>query len=132
VDVFVMFPTSQASALVTLTPIHEYLTSHGCRVEGAYVVIGDWPVQFLPVTGRLQEEALHEAVKTEVEGVPTWTLTAEHLVAIALHTGRAKDHSRIIQFLESGTLDREKLNAILARHALIQKWEEFTRRFLER
>ena len=57
-------------------------------------------------------------------------MTAEHLVAIALKTGRGKDFSRILQFVESGILDIERLNAILSRHGLLEKWEIFGKRYL--
>ena len=72
-----------------------------------------------------------QAVETEVEGVRTWVMTAEHLVAIALQTGRAKDFSRILQFVESGVLDSAKLDLILPRHGLLAKWEQFGDRFLK-
>jgi hypothetical protein len=58
-------------------------------------------------------------------------MTAEHLVAIALQTGRAKDYARILQFVESGTLKADRLDAILARHGLLAKWEQFADRFLK-
>ncbi len=64
-----------------------------------------------------------QAVETEVEGVRTRVMTAEHLVAIALQVGRAKDQARIVQFVESGVLDPNKLEEILARHSLLEKWE---------
>jgi hypothetical protein len=35
-----------------------------------YVVIAGWPVQFLPPTGPLVEEALADAVTVQVEGIP--------------------------------------------------------------
>lgn len=59
-----------------------------------------------------------------------WVMTAEHLTAIALQTGRAKDHNRILQFIESGSLARDKLDQILARHGLLAKWEQFGDKFL--
>ena len=57
-------------------------------------------------------------------------MTAEHLVAIALATGRAKDYSRILLFIEAGALDTTALEDILARHSLLPRWEQFGRRFL--
>lgn len=57
-------------------------------------------------------------------------VTAEHLVAMALKTGRAKDLARILQFVESGVLDAGKLDQILNRHGLLEKWEEFGVKFL--
>jgi hypothetical protein len=57
-------------------------------------------------------------------------LGAEHLVAIALQTGRAKDYARIVQFLEQDAVDADKLNRILVRHRLVGKWEKFERKYL--
>jgi hypothetical protein len=108
------------------------LTARGCRIEGERIVVGDWPVKFLPPQGVLAEEALGDAVETEVEGVRTWVLSAEHLVAIALQTGRAKDLARIVQFLEQDAVDPDKLNRILKRHGLGRQWENFKRKYLEK
>jgi hypothetical protein len=131
VDVFVMLPTAQGSSLLSLSPIYDYLTARGCRVEGERIVVGDWPVQFLPASNGLEQEALAESVDTDVEGVPTCVLTPEHLVAIALQTGRAKDYLRIAQFLEQDAVNTGKLNQILMRHGLLPKWEQFKRKCQE-
>jgi len=87
------------------------------------------PALHLPPGNALVEEALAQAVETEVEDVRTRVMTAEHLTAIALQTGRAKDFARILQFIESGTLDADKLDAILQQYGLIAKWEEFGDKF---
>jgi hypothetical protein len=58
VDVFVAFPDSVANALAPLGPIYQFLTARGARVEGAHLVIGDWPVRFLPADDPLLAEAL--------------------------------------------------------------------------
>ena len=131
IDVFVSLEKSAGSLLLSLSPVYEYLTAQGYQTQGEHVVIDDWPVQFLPPCDELAEEALAEAFKTEVEGVRTWVMTAEHLVALALHVGRPKDHLRIIQFIESGTLDTDRLENILARFDLLVKWERFEHKFLE-
>ena len=131
VDIFVTLPLAAGSSLLSLTPIYEYLTARGCSVEGEYIIVGDWPVQFLPPGDALEREAIADAVQTEVEGVETWVMRAEHLVAIALRTGRAKDHARILQFLEQNAVDRHKLDQVLARHALIPKWQLFESKYLK-
>jgi len=130
VNVFVSLPKAQGSSLVTLAPLYEYLTARGCKSEKEHIVIEGWPVQFLPPSDALDEEAMEQAVETEVEGIRTRVMTAEHLVAIALKTGRAKDFSRILQFVESGVLDADKLDQILTRHSLLEKWEKFGDTFL--
>jgi hypothetical protein len=131
VDIFISLKTPSDSSLVTLSPIYDYLISHGCKVEKEYIVIEGWPVQFLPVGDALDEEALAQAVETEVEGVRTWVMSAEHLVAIALRTGRAKDFTRILQFVESGVIDPNKLDQILERSGLLAKWEQFGDKYLK-
>lgn len=131
IDVFVSFQKASAGELISLSPIYDYLTARGHKTEGEYIVIGGWPVQFLPPGNALVEEALAQAVETDLEGVPTRVMTAEHLTAIALETGRGKDHARILQFVESGTLEADKLDAILKRHGLVEKWERFGDKFLK-
>jgi hypothetical protein len=129
VDIFATFPSQPDESLLSLAPIYEYLKARGCREEDEYIVVGDWPVQF-PPSDNLDREAIAESVATEIEGVRTWVLTAEHLVAIALRTGRPKYHSRILQFLEQRALDRTKLRRIIKQHGLASKWDQFEQRYL--
>jgi hypothetical protein len=131
IDIFILLPTSPATSLLSLAPIYEYLKARGCKEEGERILVGDWLVQFLPAHGALEREALDEAVATQVEGLATYVPTAEHLVALALQTGRAKDYARIVHFLEQDAVDADKLNRVLMRHGLIPKWEKFERRYLE-
>lgn len=130
IDIFVSLKTMPGSVLITVAPVYTYLTSHGYKTEGEYIVIEGWPVQFLSPGDALTEEALEQAIETEVEGVRTWVMTSEHLVAIALKTGRPKDYVRILQFIESGILVTNRLESILSRHRLLEKWEQFGHRFL--
>lgn len=131
VDVFVAFRMKPIQSLVSLQPLYDYLTARGCAIEGESVIIGEWPVQFLPPTSPLVEEALAEATMVDVEGTPTRVLTAEHLAAIALETGRAKDKARLLQFIEAGVLTTNRFQAILARHNLVDRWRQFERQFLK-
>lgn len=130
IDVFVTLEPPPGSALLTLAPVYEHLASCGYRAQGEHVLIEGWPVQFLPSEGALGGEALKQAMETEAEGVPTRVIRAEHLVAMALTTGRAKDFTRILQFVESGVLDADKLASILQTHGLQAKWAWFEDTFL--
>jgi hypothetical protein len=130
IDVFVALKSPAGASLLTLAPIYEYLVSRGYHSEKEYLVIEGWPVQFLPPGDALEEEALEQAVETEVEGTRTWVITAEHLAAMALKTGRAKDFARLLEFVEAGVLDAKKLDPILKRHGLLEKWEQFGVKFL--
>jgi hypothetical protein len=130
-DIFVILPVRPGS-LISLSPIYEYLKARGGKVQDEYIVVGDWPVQFLPPSNDLEREAVAEAITTKVEGLVTQVMSAEHLMAIALKTGRPKDHTRILQFIEQHVLyDPAKLNDILDRHGLTEKWKNFESRFLE-
>ena len=130
IDIFVSFHNGPGSKLISVQPIYDYLTARNCKVEGEYVIIEGWQVQFLPPGDALGEEALAQAVETDVEGIRTWVMTAEHLVALALQLGRAKDSARILQFIEAGVLDAAELDQILARYDLLAKWEQFGDKFL--
>lgn len=130
VDVFVAMHPEPGQMIATPKPIYDYLTSRGCKTEGEYIVIEEWPVQFLPPTGPLVEEAIGRAREIDVEGERTYIFSAEHLVAIALQTGRARDKARILQFVEAGVLDQQGLQEILKRHRLLDRWAAFERQFL--
>ena len=53
---------------------------------------------------------------------------AEHLVAICLRVGRAKDLIRIMQFLEEDAVDFPALSEVLRRHHLKEAWQAFCSR----
>lgn len=130
-DIFVALSPPPGRSLISISSIYEYLAAKGCRTEGEHVVVGGWPVQFLPASTPLEAEALQKAVPTILGSVETRVMTAEHLVAIALATGRAKDFARIVQFVEDDLLDRPVLEDILTRHGLMGKWSSFSQRYLE-
>lgn len=129
VDIFVLF--EPAPLILTLTPIYEACARLGYQAEGDAIHIEGWPVQFLPATQPLVAEAVVEAVTREAEGMSTRVMSAEHLMAIALQTGRAKDHARLVMFLEAGTADRARFQDIVARHSLVEAWAKFEHRFLK-
>jgi hypothetical protein len=89
------------------------------------VTIEGVPVQFLPAFNALIEEALSEAVCTRYEQTPTRVLRAEHLIAIAVQTGRDKDRQRARLLLEHASMDTAYLTAILARHDLETRWRQW-------
>jgi hypothetical protein len=128
-DVFVTLPVS--GTLLSLAPIYTYLKARGGVEQDEYIILGGWPVQFLPLADGLDEEAVENSVAVIVEGVGTRIMTAEHLAAIALRTGRAKDHNRVLQFMEQNAVDRKKLRGILERHGLAAKWKQFEHKYLK-
>ena len=131
VDIFVAFHPQPGRLLAGPQPIFDYLTQRGAIVEGEYLVIAGWPVQFLSLVGPLGEEALAQADEVDVEGEPTSVFSAEHLAALALQLGSAKDKARLLQFIEAGSLDADRFQCILTRHGLLEKWHTFSQQFLQ-
>ena len=129
VALFVLFET--APLILTLTPIYEACAKLGYAAEGDAIQIEGWPVQFLPASQPLVAEAVREAVTREADGLTTRVMTAEHLMAIALQTGRAMDYARLVMFVEAGIADMDRLRDILARHSLLDAWAKFENRFLQ-
>jgi hypothetical protein len=129
IDIFVALRLEQGRLLVNLNPISKYLTARGGVLEGEYIRLAGWPVQFLPAAGGLVEEALAQARETDIEGTFVRVFSAEHLAGIALQTGRAKDKARLLQFLEADVLDMESFRSMILRHGLEEAWRRFELQF---
>jgi len=119
-DAFIFLPNT-LSGLIILTPIYEALVRMGGTVEREYVRFGDWPLQILTDATPLIAEAIHSAIEVEFDGVPTKVFRAEHLCAIALHTGRAKDYLRVSMFLEQKVVDETLLADVVRRYELADR-----------
>jgi hypothetical protein len=130
-DVFVALPTTAGGSLLTLGPIYEYLLAKGHAPQGQFILIEGWAVEFVPPGTPLVEEALEKAVQRDVNGVITRVFTAEHLAAICLQVGRAKDHDRVMRFLEVGVLDASRFESILQSHNLNDTWNRFQKTHLQ-
>ena len=104
IDVFIMMRT-EPTGLVTHIPGWDYLKARGyTAIRGEAIVVEDWPVQFIPVSDALEEEAYLNATTLDFEGEPVRVVLAEHLVAIMLRTGRAKDIARAEMFFSQDLL----------------------------
>lgn len=123
-DVFVLLPP-MAGPLLTLTALYEDLRRRAYIEEEECVTIEGVPVQFLPAYNALIEEALSKARDTYYEQTPTRVLRAEHLIAIAVQTGREKDRQRVRLLMEHTAIDRTFLEAVLARHGLEAAWKRW-------
>lgn len=127
-DIFVIF--EGAPLILTLSPIYDFLKTRGHTADGDAVMVHGWPVQFLPAESTLLREAVGQAREIDFAGVPARVMTAEHLMAIALQTGRGKDFARLLTFVEAQTADEEKLRDILERHGLAFAWKQFEQNYM--
>lgn len=127
-DVLVEIPSPER--LNPLAGIYRFCAEKGYQPEGEAVRVGAWPVQFIPVFSPLTQEALRQAETADFEGVPLRVVRADHLAAIALSVGRAKDWTRIVALLESGSVGRDEMARLSNRHGLSDAWQRFEARFL--
>ena len=123
-DVFVLLPRTPDGG-ITLEPLYAALRARGYNEEGEFVWIEGVPVQFLPAYNTLVAEALAEARETIYEATSIRVFRAEHLLAIALQTGRTKDRERVRLLLEQAELDPGYLSDLLARHELDSKFQDW-------
>ncbi len=121
-DAFVLLQTS--GGLISLTPIYDFLKQHGATEEREHLWLAGTLVQLIPTFDALTEEAVREAVEKNVGQTKTRVMRVEHLIAIALKTGRAKDFARITLLLEQAEVDVARLQEILVRHQLQNQWKK--------
>ena len=127
-DVLVAVPA--ADRMDALSGIYEFCAARGYRPEGEAIRVGAWPAQFVPAFNALTAEAMEQAATVDFEGVTLRVVGADHLAVIALSVGRAKDFTRILALLESGSASRESIKCLAARHGLADAWRRFEGRFL--
>ncbi|MCC7527171.1 MAG: hypothetical protein IT342_01540 [Candidatus Melainabacteria bacterium] len=124
-DIFCHLP--QSGLLINLGPLYANLAKKGYQqADGEHIKIEGIPVQFLCPPTDLVRDALDNAVEKEFGGVKTRVFQYEHLLAIMAETNRTKDKIRIAQALESVEPDQAKLNDILKRHNLLDRWSRIT------
>lgn len=116
-DVFVILP-AESARLAPLAHVYAWTQARGFTTLGEHVVIHGVPVQFLAVHNTLAEEAVATPRALDYEGVRVPVIDPEHLVALALQAGGARRRERAWQLLEAGRVDRDRLRALLARHAI--------------
>lgn len=125
IDVFIMMRI-EPTGLVAQIPGWDYLKARGyTETRGEAIVVEDWPLQFIPVSDALQEEAYLNATMLDFEGEPVRVVLAEHLLAIMLRTGRVKDLARAEMFFSQESIDRDIFLDIIKRHGLEEKWKDF-------
>ena len=124
-DIIVLLPQTQGG-LLTLTTLYDALRAKGYKEEGECVLIEGVPVQFLPAYNELLEEALREARPVQYQTTSTRVLRIEHLAAICLQSGRAKDRDRVRLLREQATMDHTYFTELLRRHRLEEIWKSWS------
>jgi hypothetical protein len=116
-DADIIFVTKDKTLSAGVPALYSHLQSKGWRVEREYLLINDFPVQFLAASG-LTEEAVRNAKAIEYEDVPAKVFRPEYIIAVAASVGRHKDLARIEQLMAQARIDKPLLDDILRRHNL--------------
>ncbi len=129
-DIFFLFKEKQSSLVLSLDSIYEFARARGFSFDHEFINIHGWLVQFVEAShSKHWSEAIENAVVLSIDGRDAFVIDKEHLVAMWLFAGRAKDYQKIAMFVDAGILDDKRLANILARHDLLVKWETEKWRF---
>lgn len=126
-DVLVALPGEPGLDL--LSPIYKYCESRGKLPEGEAIRVGDWPVQFIPAFSPLTEDAMKNAEKDELDGVPVRVVSPAYLAVMALDVGRAKDLARVLALIEQGAVTKDEISELAGQYSLLPAWKTFERKF---
>ncbi|MBI4062771.1 MAG: hypothetical protein HY401_00540 [Elusimicrobia bacterium] len=121
-DVFVVVE-GKKSPIISLEPIYRYLKNKGYEPQKEHIAIEGIPVQFLVPYNALVQEALEEAEQKKFGQEQVRVFGVEHLMAIMIQTGRAKDKIRLEILNQQAKYDKNRLEKILRRHGLIKRQE---------
>jgi predicted nucleotidyltransferase len=124
-DVFII-PVEKRNnkGLIFLSAVFDYLRSMGYSWKGEHIIIEGVPVQFIPAD-ELEKEAVENARVIEYEGIKAKVISPEYLIVILLRAGRKKDIEKIERLLEQTEIDRKKLNELLNKFNLKERFQTF-------
>ncbi|MBI5472617.1 MAG: hypothetical protein HY961_09770 [Ignavibacteriae bacterium] len=124
IDVFILLEQRRSSPLIDLSGVYKYLTSkRNARVEGQYVFLADFPVQFLVPYDELSRDAFANAVRVHFKGMSVKIFELEYLMAIMIQLGKEKYRERLRRVLVEKKYDDDRLAAILEKYKLLPKWK---------
>jgi len=126
-DIDVFIPISvESSGLISILPIIRNLEEKGYYMNGPYIQVEGWDVQFLPIDEvPLLEEAVSNALNIDLEGTVVRVMSPEYLVAVMLNTGRHKDFARVKMFFDQKKVNEEELKILITRFRLEERWQKY-------
>ena len=129
-DANVLVAVPSPEKLDVLSPLYRFCEERGFLAEDATIRVGAWPVQFIPAFSELTSDAMAHADSVDFEGVTLRVVRADYLAVIALSVGRAKDWTRILSLLESGSVTQDEIATLASRYNLSAAWQTFHKRFM--
>ena len=131
-DIFFFLSEKNDSPILSLNAIYDYAKEKGFSFDHEFINIYGWLVQFVEAShSQLWTEAIENADLIKIDDTNAPVIDKEHLVAMWLYAGRAKDYQKIAMFYEAEFLDETKLFGILEKHDLTAKWNREKWRFAD-
>lgn len=122
VDFFVVLKPEDDKSFLPFKNIYPFLIEkHGGIENKEHIIIGNWPIQLLPVHNDLLKEALKDSRECTFQGEKTKVLSPEYICALALQLGRTKDYIRYEDFVKAKKVDEDKLSSIMKKHRIVRK-----------
>jgi hypothetical protein len=129
-DIFFFLREKNDTPILSLNAIYEFAKENGFSFDHEFVNIHGWLVQFVEAShSDLWTEAVGNADIVKIDDANAPLIDKEHLVAMWLYAGRAKDYQKIAMFWEAEFLNEAKLFGILEKHNLTAKWNKEKWRF---
>ena len=118
-DVLVLL-AGPSGGLIDLGPIYRWADDKGYPAQAEHIVIGEIPVQIVPASNALHEEAIQNAATLDFDGTPLRVVRPEYLIATWLHPAAKTLHrkERAARLSESVPLDRGLLDDLMSRFGL--------------
>ena len=131
-DIFFFLREKNDSPILSLSAIYEFAKQKGFSFDHEFVNIHGWLVQFVEAShSALWTEAVKNADTIKIGNFDAKVIDKEHLVAMWLYAGRAKDYQKIAMFCEADFLDEAKISGIFKKHDLTAKWNKEKWRFAD-
>lgn len=131
-DIFFFLREKSEGPVLSLSSIYSYARKKGFSFDHEFVNIHGWLVQFIEAShSALWTEAIENADAIAIDDLKVTVIGREHLVAMWLLSGRAKDYQKIAMFSHADILNETRLFDILERYDLTAKWNNEKWRFID-
>ncbi len=131
-DIFFFLAEKSDSPILSLNSVYDYAQINGFSFDHEFINIYGWLVQFVEAShSGLWTEAVENADIIKIGDYKVSVIGREHLAAMWLFAGRAKDYQKISAFLEADIINYSKLLDVLRRHDLMSKWNKEKWRFAD-
>ncbi len=129
IDVFVYLKGKPATAIIDVSPIYSYLTSRkNAHVQGDYVIVDGFPIQFLIPYDDVSKEAFAHAIRITPEQMSFKIFDLEYTMVIMIQLGKEKYVERLRTLLRHRLFNESKLDSLLQHFNLASKWLALKRR----